>query len=357
MFLSLPALTFVLASQFLEVAASTVDLPGPAFMLERGNGGDGNGSSSTTKSTSSTSSDGKHQSSTTHSSNTHISSSSTSTQSSSTNTHPSSTLTTQSSSTSTTGIVTSSSPDHAITTSSSSSSAPNNVHGSTSAAIQGLSTAARIGLAFGIMFFLILSAMLVCYLKRRSRIAREKAFDRPALLSSEVSQYHPPVPGATPERELPALPPTRLNTAYPNASNISRSHHSANPSITPLLDDSSRNSHSASAWNYYDTLSQEINTRSIITDHMLPLPNPHDPPSASAHTVDHASFTPATPYDASVLASAATTNTFSAPGNSREHPSSSLHTDLIQYQKQLEVEPDKHREAQEELQDPPPEYS
>lgn len=318
MSLSLSALTYVLALRSLEVAASTVYLPVPAFMLERGNSGNGNGPSSTTTSTttSSTSSNGKHQSSTTDSSNTHMSSSPTS-RSSSTITQPSSTLTTQSSSTSTStstptpaGTVTSSSSGDAITTSSSSSPTPNNGYGSTSAASQGLSTAARTGLAFGIMFFLILSAMLVCYLRRRSRIAREKSFDRPAPLSSEVSQHHPPAPGAPPERELSALPPTRLNPTY---TNISRSRHSANSSISPLLSESSRISHPASAWNRYSTFSQESDTRPIIMEDIPPLPNPHDPPSASARTVSRASTTPANPYDASVLASAATTRSFSVP--------------------------------------------
>lgn len=318
MSLSLSALTYVLALRSLEVAASTVYLPVPAFMLERGNSGNGNGPSSTTTSTttSSTSSNGKHQSSTTDSSNTHMSSSPTS-RSSSTITQPSSTLTTQSSSTSTStstptpaGTVTSSSSGDAITSSSSSSPTPNNGYGSTSAASQGLSTAARTGLAFGIMFFLILSAMLVCHLRRRSRIAREKSFDRPAPLSSEVSQHHPPAPGAPPERELSALPPTRLNPTY---TNISRSRHSANSSISPLLSESSRISHPASAWNRYSTFSQESDTRPIIMEDIPPLPNPHDPPSASARTVSRASTTPANPYDASVLASAATTRSFSVP--------------------------------------------
>ncbi|KAG1771833.1 hypothetical protein EDD22DRAFT_524429 [Suillus occidentalis] len=326
MSLSLSVLTCVLALRSLEVAASAVYLPVPAFMLERGNGGNGNGPSSTTTSTTTSSTSSKHQSSTTDSSNTHTSSSPTTTRSSSTITQPSSTLTTQSSSTSTstptpTGTVTSSNSGDAITTSSSSGSATNNAYGSTSAASQGLSTSARTGLAFGIMFFLILSAMLVCYLRRRSRIAREKAFDRPAPLSSEVSQHHPPAPGAPPERELSALPPTRLNPAY---TNISRSRHSANSSISPLLSDSSRASYPASTWNRYSTFSQESDTRPIIMEDIPPLPNPHDPPSASARTVSHASATPANSYDASVLASAATTRSFSAlagsSSNSRGAP-------------------------------------
>lgn len=162
--------------------------------------------------------------------------------------------------------------------------------------------------------------MLVCYLRRRSRIAREKAFDRPAPLSSEVSRHHPPAPGAPPEKELSALPPTRLNPAY---TNISRSRHSANSSISPLLSDSSRASYPGSTWNRYSTFSQESDPRPIIMEDIPPLPNPHDLPSASARTVSHASATPAN-YDASVLASAATTRSFSAlvgsSSNSRGAP-------------------------------------
>jgi hypothetical protein len=171
------------------------------------------------------------------------------------------------------------------------------------------------------VFFLILSAILVCYLRKRSRIAREKAFDTPAILSSEASQHHPP--GPSPERDLSALPPTRLNPAYPNTSNISRSRHSANSSIAPLLSDSSRTSYSGSTWNHYGTKSQEINTQPIIMEDIPRLPNPHDPPPASARTVSHASFRPANPHDTSVLASAAT-STISAPvgssSNSRGSP-------------------------------------
>ncbi|KAG1742914.1 hypothetical protein EDB19DRAFT_602169 [Suillus lakei] len=369
MSLSLPALAFVLALQSLYVAASAVYLPKPVFMLARNNNGDENGSSSTTTST--TSSSGKHQSSTTYTSNTHTSSTSTSISFTSI-TRSSSTSTTQSSSTSTTattGTLTSFSSGYAGTTSSSSSSsAPNNVYGSTSTASQGLSTAARTGLAFGIMFFMILSAMLVCYLRRRSRIAREKASDGPALLSSEVSQYRPPAPGASPEREPMASPAAWLNPVYPNTSGISRtSRHSANSSIAPLLsDDSSRNSHPASAWNCYSTLSQPTNTRPIITEDVPTLPNPHDPFLAPARSASHASSIPhVNRYNASVLASAATTSTFAAPvgssSNSRaplpEPPLSSLHTSMVQHQKQLEVEHNKRIEAQEGPQDSPPEYS
>ncbi|KAG1777545.1 hypothetical protein EV702DRAFT_265642 [Suillus placidus] len=355
MSLSLPALAFFLALQSIDVAASVVYLPEPA------NNGNGNGSSSTTASasTSTTSSSVKHQSSTTYTSNTHTSSSSTSiTQSSSTSSSSTST-------TATTGTLTSSSSSYTSTSStSSSSSAPNNVYGSTSTTSQGLSAAARTGLAFGIMIFLILSAMLVWYLRRRCRIAREKTSDGPALLSSEISQYHPPAPGVSPERELLGPPPPRLNPAYPNMPDISRSScHSAISSIAPLLSDiSSRSPRPVSAWNRYSTSSSATNTQPITTEDVPTLPNPHDPSIAPTHSASHVCSTPHTdPFNISVLApSAATMSTFTVPAggssNSQEPPLSSLYTDLVQHQKQLELEHDKRLEAQEGLQDPPPEY-
>ncbi|KAG2339772.1 hypothetical protein BDR05DRAFT_576099 [Suillus weaverae] len=361
MSLSLPALAFVLALQSIDVAASVV------YLLELANNGNVNGSSSTTASTSTstTSSNAKHQSSTTHTSDTHTSSSSTSiTQSSSTSS--SSTSSSSTSTTTTTGTLTSSSSSYTSTSStSSSSSAPNNVYGSTSTTSQGLSAAARTGLAFGIMIFLILSAMLVCYLRRRSRIAREKTSDGPALLSSEISQYHPPAPGVSPERELLGPPPPRLNPAYPNMPDISRSsRHPAISSIAPLLSDvSSRSPHPVSAWNRYSTSSSATNTQPITTEDVPTLPNPHDSSIAPTHSASHVCSTPhIDPFNISVLApSAATMSTFTVPAggssNSQEPPLSSLYTDLVQHQKQLELEHDKGLKAQEGLQDPPPEYS
>ncbi|KAG1735093.1 uncharacterized protein EDB91DRAFT_568257 [Suillus paluster] len=375
---SLPALTFVLALHSFEVAAST-----PEVMLARGDNGNGNGSSSATTSTST--------STTTDISTTHSSSTST-THSSSTSTHSSSTSTTQSSSASTTQssspsitqsssisitantvTLTSSSSGYARTTgTSSSSSTQNNQYGSTltSTSSQGLSTAARTGLAFGIMFFLILSAMLFCYLKRRSRRARAKASEGPAHLSAEVSQYRPPNPVTSPERELP--PPLRVNPNRRNPSNISRStRHSARSSIAPLLsDDFSRNSHPASTLDHYSTLSHATDTRPVTTQDVPPLPNPHDTFSAPTGSASYASnmmTTAASPphsnaYNASVLTSTAMTGTIAAPvaSSSSSQPGrrrSALHTDLARHQKQLELEHRKRLETQEELQEPPPEYS
>ncbi|KAG2738311.1 hypothetical protein P692DRAFT_20465547 [Suillus brevipes Sb2] len=42
------------------------------------------------------------------------------------------------------------------------------------------------------MFLLIFSAMLVCYVRKRSRRAWESVSYESALMSSEVSQYRPP---------------------------------------------------------------------------------------------------------------------------------------------------------------------
>ncbi|KAG0703235.1 hypothetical protein DFH29DRAFT_1043354 [Suillus ampliporus] len=378
MYHSLPALTLVLALQSLAVAASALYLREPASMVARGNNGNGNGASSTTTST--TSSNDKHSTSTTDTSTTHSSSTSTtpSSSSSSSPTHSSSPSTTHSSSsttqsssistTATTGTLTSTSLSYASTTgTSSSSSAQSTQHGLTSTSSQGLSTTARTGLAFGIMFFLILSAMLFCYLKRRSRRAREKAGDRPAVLSPEISQYRPPNPVASPERELP--PSLRLGPAYPESSNISR--HSANSSIVPLLsDDSRRNSHPASAWNRHSTLSQATDTQPVTMEDVPPLPNPHDSFSAPAHSATYASTTVSmatssphrNAYDASVPANAATLGTIAAPvvgSSSTSQPQplrrlSALHIDLTRHQKELELE---HRKQSLDAQEPPPQYS
>ncbi|KAG2117719.1 hypothetical protein DEU56DRAFT_158612 [Suillus clintonianus] len=218
------------------------------------------------------------------------------------------------------------------------------------------------------MFFLILSAMLVCYLRRRSRIARQKTSDGPALLSSEVSQYRPPAPGASPEGELLAPPLPRLHPAYLNPSDISRSpRHSANSSIAPLLEnDSSRIPHPASAWNRYSTSPQATSIQPISREEVPSLPNPYDLFSAPARSASYASSTPhANIHNTSILSSAATTSTFAAPASgsstSREPRSESslspLHANMVRHQKQLELEHDKRLEAKEGLQDPPPEYS
>ncbi|KAG1807652.1 uncharacterized protein BJ212DRAFT_1303367 [Suillus subaureus] len=96
-----------------------------------------------------------------------------------------------SSRTATTGTISSSSSSHAYTTSTSSSSSSRKV----------LSTGARVGIGFGIVFFLLLCIMLFSYLKRRYQRAREKVGYKPALSA----------PGGG---DLP--PPPQLDVAYPN---------------------------------------------------------------------------------------------------------------------------------------------
>ncbi|KAG1753467.1 hypothetical protein EDB19DRAFT_831665 [Suillus lakei] len=250
-----------------------------------------------------------------------------------------------------------------LTSTSSSSATQNNTLGSTSTGSQGLSTPTQIiiiELVIGILFFLILSGMLVCYLRRRSRRAREKASDGPALLLSEVSQGRPPALGASPERELLAPPSPRLSSTYPNSLDISRSpHHPTTSFIAPLL-------HPVSAWNRHGTLSQATDTQPATTRDVPTLTNLHDPFSATARSASNA-FTMASmatspphvnPYDDSVLTSAPFGGSESNSQELRpEPPLSPLHTDLVQHQKQLELEHGRRLEAPEDLHDPPPEYS
>ncbi|KAG1861606.1 hypothetical protein DFJ58DRAFT_725776 [Suillus subalutaceus] len=102
-----------------------------------------------------------------------------------------STSNTQSSSrTGTTGTISSSSSTYPNTTSTSSSSSSRVV----------LSTGARVGIGFGIAFFLLLCIILFSYLKRRYQRAREIVGYKPAL--------------SAPGGDLP--PPPRLDVAYPN---------------------------------------------------------------------------------------------------------------------------------------------
>ncbi|KAG1866703.1 hypothetical protein F4604DRAFT_948459 [Suillus subluteus] len=102
-----------------------------------------------------------------------------------------STSNTQSSSrTATTGTISSSSSSYPNTTSTSSSSSSRIV----------LSTGARVGIGFGIAFFLLLCIILFSYLKRRYQRAREIVGYKPAL--------------SAPGGDLP--PPPRLDVAYPN---------------------------------------------------------------------------------------------------------------------------------------------
>ncbi|KAG1742910.1 hypothetical protein EDB19DRAFT_1700796 [Suillus lakei] len=362
---SLPAVAFVLALQSLEVAGGAVYLREPLFMFPRDDGDgddDDDGPSTTSHTTTSTTSTSTTSTSTTSTSTTTSSTTSTSTTSTSTTSSTSTFQSSSSSTTTTSGTLTSSSSSHT----SSSSSSQNNTSSTTS---QGLSTGARTGLAFGIMFLLIFCAMLVCYLRKRSRKARESVGYGPALLSSEVSQYRPPDSTVSRERDLPPPPPPlpRLDTAYPNSPDISHSSSlSAISSAAPLLsDDSHLNSHPTSTWNRYSALSQASDPQRIATQNAPILPNPYDSFSAPARSVSYASTasspTHSIPHGASIPASAAMMGTFAVAGSSSnpqlERRPSALHTDMTRYQKQLELDHRKRSLDAQEAQDPPPQYS
>lgn len=370
------------------------------FMLPRDGGdspdsGDGSSKKTSSMSTSSTSTSSTTTSSSTTSSSTTSSSTTSSSTTSSTSTSSDSryytstsyTSNTQSSSsftTTTTGTLTSSSSAYTSSTSNtSSSSAQNNQDSSTSTASQGLSTAARTGLSFGIseptymfrfflrridfilVFFLIFSAIFFCYLRRRSRKARENASYRSAL-PAEVRKYRPPDLTALRERELP--PPPRLDTTHLNPSDTPHSPPpSAISSVDPLLGNGSRpNSESISAWSRHSALSQVTDIPQIDTRQTSTLPNPHDPFLAPARSASYASTmaSHSRPHDASVIGNVAMTSAFVAPGASSSGNSqpqrrlSALHMDLARHQKELELDHRKQGlDAQEEPQDPPPEYS
>lgn len=247
----LPALTFVLASQSPE--AASLHLREPVFMPARDNGSgdadddgdddddDDESSTPTTHHTINTSTSIYQSSSsssttfTTHSSSSSFlgsgSSSSSFTSSSGSipiptststiTTHSSSTFIAQSSSvftTANTSVSINSSSDYASTTSStsSSSSGQHNVHGLTSTASHGLGTGVRASLACGIMFSLILFALVVCYFRKRPSSTWDQIIDEPAISSSEASQYCPPDSVVSRERGILPPPPSppRLNTAY-----------------------------------------------------------------------------------------------------------------------------------------------
>ncbi|KAG2150818.1 hypothetical protein DEU56DRAFT_778636 [Suillus clintonianus] len=247
-------------------------------------------------------------------------------------------------------------PPVVITTASSSSSgyASTTSTSSSSSSGSGLSTGARAGLAFGIVFFLILLSLLFANLRRRYQRAREKVDDEPALVTSDVSQRLPPQSVASRGRDFPPPPPPRLDTTYPNSPDIS--------SAAPLLShDSHRNSYPVSAQNRYSTLSQVTDPQRIATQDVPTLPNPHEPFSAPARPASYYSPTYSIPYDAS--ASAAMMAPFNAPAggsssNSQpERQLSTLHADMARHQKELELEHKKRSldEAREQ-QDPPPRY-
>ncbi|KAG1742913.1 hypothetical protein EDB19DRAFT_601910 [Suillus lakei] len=201
-------------------------------------------STSTNQSSSSSSSSSSTTFTTHSSSSSFLGSGSFSGSSSSSSSIPSSTITTHSSSsyiiqsssvsqTANTDTSTSSSSAYASTTisTSSSSSGKNNVYGLTSTASHGLSTGARASLACGIMFSLILSALVVCYFRRRSSRSWDQIIDEPPISSSEVSQYWPPDSVASREREVlpPPQSPPRLDTVHPYSPDISHS-----PPLPPI---------------------------------------------------------------------------------------------------------------------------
>ncbi|KAG1786772.1 uncharacterized protein HD556DRAFT_1413358 [Suillus plorans] len=246
----LPVLAFVLALQSVAVAANSSHLREPVFMPARDNGSgsddddddddDDISSTATTHHTTSTSASINQFSTsitfTTHSSSSFFLGSSfsssnfiptpTSTSASTITTHPSSTSITQSSSVSTianTDMSISSSLSYASTTSGTSSSSlgQHSVHGVTPTAGHGLSTGARASLSCGIMFSLILSALVVCYFRKRSSRPWDRIMDESTISSSEVSQYFPHNSIASLSRGV--LPPPRLDTAHPYPPDISHS--------------------------------------------------------------------------------------------------------------------------------------
>lgn len=98
----------------------------------------------------------------------------------------------------------------AISISSSSSSYANTTSTSSSRIV--LSTGARVGLGFGLAFFLILCAILISYLKRRCQRTWDNVNHEPALPASEVNRSPPSQPIASQGGDLP--PP--MSAAYPN---------------------------------------------------------------------------------------------------------------------------------------------
>lgn len=94
--------------------------------------------------------------------------------------------------------------------SSSSSSYANTTSTSSSRIV--LSTGARVGLGFGLAFFLILCAILLSYLKRRCQRTWDNVNHEPALPASEVNRSPPSQPIASQGGDLP--PP--MDAAYPN---------------------------------------------------------------------------------------------------------------------------------------------
>lgn len=211
--------------------------------------------------------------------------------------------------------------------------------------------------------------MLVCYLRKRSRRARESVGYEATLLSSEVGQYRPPNSVASRERDLPPPPPPQLDTAYLNSPDISHSSSlSAISSAAPLMSDNSHlSSHLTSTWNRYSISSQASDSQQIATQNAPILPNPYDPFSAPARSASYTSTasspTHSVPHGSLIPASAAMMGTFATPvasSSSNVQPErrlSALHTDMTLHQKQLELDHKKRSLDAQEVQDPPPQYS
>ncbi|KAG1826433.1 hypothetical protein EV424DRAFT_642722 [Suillus variegatus] len=105
-----------------------------------------------------------------------------------------------------TGTISSSSSSYANTTVTSSSSS--------SKKTEVLSTGARVGLGFGIAFFLLLSIVLFYYLKRLYQRIREKADYKPALSASEGGNPPPPHPNSQYPFSAPARPSSYYSPIY-----------------------------------------------------------------------------------------------------------------------------------------------
>jgi hypothetical protein len=239
------------------------------------------------------------------------------------------------------------------TLNSSSSYASATSTGSSSSSQKELSTGARAGIAFGIVFFLILSVLLFYNLKRRYQRAREKVDDEPAFATSEVSQYLP-LQSVAPRGRTPLPPPPpRRDTMYPASADIL--------GAAPLLNHNShQNSYPISAQNRYSTLSQATDPQRITTQDVPTLPNPHDPFSAPARPASHYSSTFSVPHNASASAMMPTSNmpvVDSSSNSQSERQLSALYADMSRHQKELEFEHKKRSLDQaQEPQEPPPQY-
>ncbi|KAG2119752.1 uncharacterized protein F5147DRAFT_665207 [Suillus discolor] len=141
-----------------------------------------------------------------------------------------STSNTQSSSrTATTGTISSSSYANTTVTSSSSSSKKTEV----------LSTGARVGLGFGIVFFFLLSIVLFYYLKRLYQRTREKAGYKPPLSASEGRNPPPPHPNSQYPFSAPARPSSYYSPIYSIPYETSENATMMATSSVPAADSSS----------------------------------------------------------------------------------------------------------------------